>query len=84
MSFPTIGVAKSTATELDGIIEEVIARTKLLRHYDGYNKVEKVDLVGHSMGGLLICEYLGRFGTKKRIGKVATLGTPFLGSIDLP
>jgi len=73
---------RETAAELRDFIEEVIARTRLLRHYVGYESVETVDLVGHSMGGLLICEYLAQFGDRKRVGKIATLGTPFLGSIE--
>ncbi len=73
---------QDTAVQLDEFVGEVVARTKLLRHYKGYEKVGKVDLVGHSMGGLLICEYLRRFGHKKRVGKIATLGTPFLGSLE--
>ncbi|MDO8631307.1 MAG: alpha/beta fold hydrolase [Phycisphaerales bacterium] len=73
---------RETAAELGDFIEEVIARTRLLRHYAGYESNEQVDLVGHSMGGLLICEYLSQFGNRKRVGKIATLGTPFLGSIE--
>ena len=73
---------QNTAAELDEFVEEVIARTGLLRHYAGYEEEQKVDLVGHSMGGLIITEYLHKFGHKKRIGKVATLGTPFRGSLE--
>lgn len=73
---------QDTATELDEFVEEVIGRTMLLRHYAGYEDIQKVDLVGHSMGGLVISEYLHKFGQKKRIGKIATLGTPFLGSLE--
>jgi pimeloyl-ACP methyl ester carboxylesterase len=73
---------RDTAAELRDFIEEVIARTELLRHYDGYANVRKVDLVAHSMGGLLVCEYLSQLGHEKRVGKVATVGTPFAGSIE--
>ncbi len=73
---------RESAVELNELIEEVIDRTKLLRHYAGHDETLKVDLVGHSMGGLIICEYLSQFGKKHRIGKIATLGTPFLGSIE--
>jgi len=73
---------QDTAAELDEFVDEVIARTMLLRHYAGYEDSQKVDLVGHSMGGLVITEYLHKFGHKGRIGKIATLGTPFLGSLE--
>ena len=70
--------------ELADFVEEVAARTALLRHYHaaGYRaKDGQVDLVGHSMGGLIIAGYLE--GTKgKRVRKVATLGTPFKGSFE--
>jgi len=71
-----------TAVALDGFVEEVIARTRLLKHYAGFDAHPAVDLVGHSMGGLVICEYLHRFGARRRVGKIATLGTPFAGSIE--
>lgn len=65
-------------------IDEVIDRTKLLRHYhkDGYAQEPRVDLVGHSMGGLLIAGMLARHGRRARIGRIATLGTPFRGSLE--
>ncbi|MFV8816596.1 esterase/lipase family protein [Haliea sp. E17] len=70
---------------LDAFVEEVIERTKLLRHYDrdGYADDPKVNLVGHSMGGLIMAGYIAHCidaGKPARVGKVATLGTPFLGS----
>ncbi|MCP5112041.1 MAG: alpha/beta fold hydrolase [bacterium] len=71
-----------TAAELRDFIEEVIARTRLLRHYAGSRRVEKVDLVGHSMGGLVICEYLHHHDRERRVGKVATMGTPYQGSAE--
>ena len=71
----------STAARLGAFADEVLARTRLLHHYEGADDL-KVDLVGHSMGGLLICEYLSQFGRRARVGKVATIGTPFSGSIE--
>ncbi|MCK4485881.1 MAG: hypothetical protein KAU38_03860 [Desulfobacterales bacterium] len=41
-----------TADLLDRFVDEVIARTKLLPHYR--DEDFRVDLVGHSMGGLII------------------------------
>ena len=68
---------------LDEFIDEVIDRTKLLRHYhkDGYGDAPKVNLVGHSMGGLVIAGYIERFGASK-INKIATLATPYKGSFE--
>ena len=72
---------KESGAQLGRFVEEVISRTRLLRHYKGYRNHSKVDLVGHSMGGLVICEYLAA-GGGSRAEKVATLGTPFLGSLE--
>lgn len=69
-----------TANMLDKFINEVIARTRLLPHYRGKNL--KVDLVGHSMGGLIIADYLKRHGEKEKVRRVVSIGTPFQGSID--
>lgn len=69
---------------LANFVEEVIDRTSLLRQYhaSGYADDPKVDLVGHSMGGLLIAGMLARHGGRRRIRRVATLGTPFRGSFE--
>jgi pimeloyl-ACP methyl ester carboxylesterase len=71
-----------TADRLSAFIDEVCARTSLLPHYfkAGYAQNPKVNLVGHSMGGLVIAEHLARSGGNPKLGKVATLGTPFRGS----
>jgi len=71
----------STAARLGAFVDEVLARTRLLHHYEDAGDL-KVDLVGHSMGGLLICEYLSQFGKRSQVGKVVTIGTPFAGSIE--
>lgn len=65
-------------------VDEVIERTKLLRHYvdAGYADDPKVNLVGHSMGGLIITGYLERKGKAAPVAKVVTLGTPFRGSFE--
>lgn len=70
--------------QLDEFIEEVIQRTKLLKHYHraGYDQDAKVNLVGHSMGGLVITGYLGRKGKNAPVSKVVTLATPFRGSFE--
>lgn len=70
--------------QLAAFIDEVIERTKLLRHYDadGYGESPKVNLVGHSMGGLVIAGCLSTLGAAARVHKVATLATPFQGSFE--
>ena len=73
-------------SQLEAFINEVIARTRLMRHYHraGYGEGSKVNLVGHSMGGLIIAGYLQRLGREAPVEKVATLGTPFRGSLEAP
>ena len=68
---------------LAAFVDEVIARTKLLRHYAraGYGEAAKVNLVGHSMGGLVVAGYIERFGAAK-VDRVATLASPFNGSFE--
>lgn len=72
--------------ELSAFIDEVMARTALLRHYHkgDYGEDPKVDLVGHSMGGLVIAGLLADAGQAgdARVRKVATLGSPFRGSFE--
>lgn len=65
-------------------IDEVIQRTRLMRHYHDSPWVaeHRVNLVGHSMGGMVIAGYLQRAGAKSRVGKVVSLGTPFRGSFE--
>jgi pimeloyl-ACP methyl ester carboxylesterase len=69
---------------LDSFIQEVIDRTKLLKHYyrAGYQDDPKVNLVGHSMGGLIIAGYLKSKGRQVPVHKVATLATPYQGSFE--
>ncbi len=70
--------------QLAAFIDEVIERTKLLRHYDadGFAADPKVNLVGHSMGGLVIAGCLSTLDAAARVEKVATLATPFQGSYE--
>jgi pimeloyl-ACP methyl ester carboxylesterase len=55
-----------------------------MRHYDkaGYADVAKVNLVGHSMGGLVILTHLQQKRAQSKVAKVATLATPFRGSFE--
>lgn len=75
---------ETTAAELALFIDEVIARTKLMRHYDreGYAEQAKVNLVGHSMGGLVILAHLQQKRAQAHVAKVVTLATPFRGSFE--
>src|SRR5262249_6924884 len=49
---------------------------------DGYGGRLTVNLVGHSMGGLVIAGYVERYKAAGQIGKVATLASPFRGSYE--
>jgi pimeloyl-ACP methyl ester carboxylesterase len=74
-----------SAARLGDFIREVIDRSNLLRRYAG--RCEAVDLVGHSMGGLVIaaCLAAGKHLTssgRPQVRRVVTLGTPYLGSVD--
>ena len=75
---------EETESQLAALIDEVIERTRLMRHYAnaGYERDPKVHLVGHSMGGLAITGCLERLGRKARVAKVATLATPYSGSFE--
>ncbi|NQV25960.1 MAG: alpha/beta hydrolase [Rhodopirellula sp.] len=77
---------KATQVELANFVQEVIERTRLMRHYvkSGYLDNPKVDLVAHSMGGLVVAGFLNQAGKKSSVGKVVTLGTPFRGSYEAP
>lgn len=70
-------------SSLGDFIDEVIDRTKLLKHYhaEGYGNNPKVNLVGHSMGGLIITGYIKSSGGTL-VDKVATLATPYQGSFE--
>lgn len=73
-----------TQRVLADFVTEVIARTSLLRHYhaDGYSvDTGKVNLVAHSMGGLIVAGYVKDHGLD-RVDKVVTLASPFRGSIE--
>jgi len=73
-----------TEAALAAFVNEVIERTSLLRHYnaEGYKpKNGRVNLVGHSMGGLVIAGYVQKYGLAQ-VDKVVTLASPFRGSIE--
>ncbi|HEX3949408.1 MAG TPA: alpha/beta hydrolase [Steroidobacteraceae bacterium] len=76
---------ENAQAQLGTFIDEVIERTLLLRHYNAdasYKANPRVDLVGHSMGGLVIAGYLAKVQAQHRIGSIVTLATPFQGSYE--
>jgi len=75
---------ETAAADLGRFVDEVIERTKLMRHYHraGYADDPKVNLVGHSMGGLVIVHYLDQARGNAKVDRVATLATPFRGSYE--
>ena len=70
--------------QFSDFIDEVIARTRLIRHYaeKGYADNPTVNLIGHSMGGLIITGYLDSKKGDARVSKVVTLATPYKGSFE--
>ena len=73
-------------------VEEVIERTLMLEHYRNnelFVQKPTVNLVGHSMGGLIIAGYIERqlgwassSGQAIGVNRVVTIGTPFRGSYE--
>ena len=72
-----------TETHLSEFIQEVINRTKLQRHYydDDFTDHPTVNLIGHSMGGLVIAGYLEAHKATG-VNKVVTIASPFKGSYE--
>lgn len=62
---------KLSAEKLAQRVEEVKAQTG----------ASKVDLVGHSEGGLISRYYIERMGGAKNVDDLVTLGTPHLGTV---
>jgi len=75
---------EAAAQELGRLVDEVVERTKLMRHYHraGYGDDPKVNLVGHSMGGLVIAHYLDQARQNAKVDRVVSLATPFRGSFE--
>ena len=69
--------------ELARFVAEVVDRTRLMRPYfKAYGDGIKVNLIGHSMGGLVIARMLSDQPRRLPVNKVATLATPFRGSFE--
>ena len=69
---------------LKDFVDEFIARTMLLRHYreSAFADDPKVNLIGHSMGGLIIAGYASQYGTGSRVAKAVSLASPFRSSLE--
>jgi len=69
------------ADRLNLFADEVIKRVGLMKgDYTGYNG--PVDIVCHSMGGLVAADCVNRFGASGKFRKVVSFGTPFHGSVE--
>lgn len=62
----------SLGTDLNVFIERLISEGKILG-------TDKINLVGHSMGGLIARSYAQNFGLD-HVGKIVTSGSPHLGT----
>lgn len=73
-------------SQLSDFIDEVIDRTRLMgRNHREYRLCNAVNLIGHSMGGLIIAGYLANCiarGQDSKVRKVVSLASPFQGSYD--
>lgn len=84
------------ASRLDALIRSAAEATKAQRLAEGNNRPVKIDVVAHSMGGLVLMYYL-RYGTQplpedgslpplswagaERVGNAVLVGTPSGGSV---
>ncbi|MFB4422457.1 esterase/lipase family protein [Streptomyces sp. QL37] len=65
---------RTAAELLDRHVEEICART-------GHRRI---DIVGHSLGGLIARYYVQRLGGDRRVRTLVTLGTPHSGTAAAP
>ncbi|MFJ4838446.1 esterase/lipase family protein [Streptomyces sp. NPDC088746] len=65
---------RTAAELLDRHVEEICART-------GHREI---DIVGHSLGGLIARYYVQRLGGDRRVRTLVTLGTPHSGTAAAP
>lgn len=63
--------------DIERLTERLAERIEELHHSLG---IERFDLVGHSLGGLVIRNYLQRPGTLSQVRRCVFLGTPHSGS----
>jgi triacylglycerol lipase len=53
---------------------------RIMDHYCQKHDFEKIDIIGHSMGGLIGLYYVKNLGGHRTVDKLVTLGTPFNGT----
>ena len=74
MSYPlgpvNLGDIRDSAGLIARKVESIVAQTEIAR----------VDIVGHSMGGLVGLDYLKRLGGRHRVRRLIMLGTPAQGT----
>jgi pimeloyl-ACP methyl ester carboxylesterase len=74
MSYPlgplNIGDIRDSAGLIARKVESIVAQTGIAR----------IDIVGHSMGGLVGLDYLKRLGGRHRVRRLVMLGTPTQGT----
>jgi triacylglycerol lipase len=69
---PTFGSIEDFAAQVALRVQEIKAQTG----------VDKVALIGHSMGGLVSRCYVQRHGGAEHVSKIITLGTPHHGTVS--
>lgn len=69
-----VGDIRASASRLDAKIEKIFERFSERHGFD------QVDMIGHSMGGLIALYYVKRLGGHRVVRKVIALGAPFHGT----
>jgi triacylglycerol esterase/lipase EstA (alpha/beta hydrolase family) len=64
-------VVRRSALHLKHFVERVLAR----------EDAEQVDIVAHSLGGVVARYYIERLGGKRRVGRLVTIASPHRGTI---
>jgi pimeloyl-ACP methyl ester carboxylesterase len=67
-----VGDIRKSAYRIHLEIERIFDRAR--------GRIEKIDIVGHSMGGLIGLQYAQAMGGHERVRKLVALGTPWRGS----
>ncbi|MDB5038733.1 MAG: lipase class 2 [Bacteriovoracaceae bacterium] len=53
---------------------------RLLDRFSGIHNIQKIQIIGHSMGGLIGLYYVKKLGGHRIVDKLITLGAPFNGT----
>lgn len=70
MTYFSLQSVSTSAEHLRSFVEQVVARTG----------AERVDIVAHSMGGVVARYYAERLGGAARLGRLITIGSPHRGT----